>query len=419
MIRILHTADLHLGVESYGRPFLPEGESDPYRHLAGLSTRLIDTLRAFDEAVDYALENEADLFLFCGDAYRSRDPSQTHQREFARRIARLAGAGIPVFLLVGNHDLPNAIARASAVEIFDTLAVPNVTVAGQGGTYRVETRRGPVQIVALPWPRRSLLLSKDDYKNASIEELNRIIEDKLSNALKAEVANLDPTLPVILAAHVRIQEARLGSERAMILGTDHVMLLSNLANPALDYVALGHMHPHQAIDRIPPVAYPGSLQGIDFGEEGEEKGFYVLELDPSQLKGMRVRPPEFHRVTSRPFLTISVNADNDDPTTTVVSAIARKHVKDAIVRVKISVSERREGLLRDNDIREALKDAHFIAAISHEVEREHRARLGAVAAESLTPLEALKAYLEVKKTPAERQEELMSYAAGLIQAEGG
>jgi len=57
------------------------------------------------------LENKVDLVLFCGDAYKSREPSQTHQREFAKRINRLSTAGIPIFLLVGNHDLPNAIGR--------------------------------------------------------------------------------------------------------------------------------------------------------------------------------------------------------------------------------------------------------------------------------------------------------------------
>ncbi|MFH1486338.1 MAG: exonuclease SbcCD subunit D [Chloroflexota bacterium] len=419
VIRILHTADLHLGVENYGRPFVPEGESDPYGHLAGLSTRLVDTLRAFDEAVDYALNNEVDLFLFCGDAYRSRDPSQTQQREFARRIARLAAGGVHVFLLVGNHDLPNAISRATSVEIFETLSVENVTVADKGGVHRIETRSGPIQMAALPWPRRSLMLSRDDYKGASIDKLNQIIEEKMSSELARQVAGLDPSIPAILGAHLRIQEARLGSERAMILGTDHVMLLSTLANPAFDYVALGHMHSRQLIDRVPPVAYPGSLQRTDFGEEGEDKGFLVLELDPSQLHGMRVKSLEFHSVAARPFLTISVNADNEDPTATVLAAIARKPVKDAIVRVHIRVSERREGLIRDTDIRNALKDAHYIAAISHEVEREHRTRLGTVVAESLTPLDALQLYLQTKKTPPERAEELLKHAEGLIQIEGG
>ncbi len=112
-MKILHFADLHLGVESYGR-------IDP---ASGLSSRLLDFLSALDQVVDYALENKVDMVLFCGDAYKSRDPSQTQQREFAKRIKRLSTSGTPVFLLIGNHDLPNAIGRATATEIFDTLAV--------------------------------------------------------------------------------------------------------------------------------------------------------------------------------------------------------------------------------------------------------------------------------------------------------
>ena len=150
-MRILHFADLHLGVENYSGGINPE---------TGLSWRLHGFLAALDEVVAYALNNDIDLVLFCGDAYRSREPSQTHQREFARRIWKLASAGIPVFLLIGNHDLPNAIGRATTMEIFRTLEIENVTVANAPGNYRVETKAGPLQVVALPWARRSALLSR-------------------------------------------------------------------------------------------------------------------------------------------------------------------------------------------------------------------------------------------------------------------
>lgn len=125
-----------------------------------MSTRLLDVLRALDEVVEYAVGNGVDLVLFCGDAYKNRDPSQTHQREFAKRLRRLSDNGIPVFLLVGNHDLPNAIGRATAVEIFDTLAVNHIYVGNRPDIYRIPTKRGDVQVVALPWMRRSALLSK-------------------------------------------------------------------------------------------------------------------------------------------------------------------------------------------------------------------------------------------------------------------
>jgi len=154
MIRILHFADLHLGVENYSR-------IDP---ATGLSTCFGDFQASLDEVVEFALENEVDLVLFCGDAYKSRDPSQTQQREFAKRIRRLATKGIPVFLLIGNHDLPNAIGRATAVEIFDTLAIENVIVANQPDVYPIKTKDGLIQIAALPWLRRSTLLSREETR---------------------------------------------------------------------------------------------------------------------------------------------------------------------------------------------------------------------------------------------------------------
>ena len=132
-MRILHFADVHIGVESYGT-------TDPS---TGLSARLMDFLATFDEVVDYALDNAVDLALFAGDAYKSRDPSQTHQREFARRIARLAEGGVPVFLLLGNHDLPHVASRATALDIFPTLSVPNVTIGDRLDTYVVQTAAGP------------------------------------------------------------------------------------------------------------------------------------------------------------------------------------------------------------------------------------------------------------------------------------
>ena len=137
-MKILHFADLHLGVETYGR-------LDP---ATGLSSRLLDFLSVLDQVVDYAIENRVDLVLFCGDAYRSREPTQTHQREFAKRINRLSTNDIPIFLLIGNHDLPNAIGKATTTEIFDTLTVEKVYVSNRPQVYRIPTSSGIVQIVS-------------------------------------------------------------------------------------------------------------------------------------------------------------------------------------------------------------------------------------------------------------------------------
>ena len=404
-MRILHFADLHLGVESYGR-------IDP---ATGLSTRLGDFLAALDEVVDYALNNEVDLVLFCGDAYKSRDPSQTYQREFAKRIRQLSVGDVPVFLLAGNHDLPHAVGRATAVEIFDTLAVENVTVANQPQTYRIETKKGPLQVVALPWARRGKLLSRDDTKNLSLEQINERMQDILTNWLNAEVENLDLSLPSILTGHLAHSGAVTGSEKSMLMGRDYVLPLSIIANPAFDYVALGHMHNRQKVDRPVPVVYPGSLQTIDFGDEGQEKGFYLVQLDVTAERGKRVQYYEFHPVTTRPFLTIKVDADSDDPTGAIQQALARADIEGAIVRVQVRIPVEKEELVQESEIRRALKEAYFIAAITKDVEQEHRSRLGTYSAEALTPLDALKLYLDNKNTPKARVKLLLEYGEKMIR----
>lgn len=400
-MRILHFADLHLGVENYGR-------IDPE---TGLSSRLGDFLSAFDQVVEYALSQKIDLVLFCGDAYKSREPSQTHQREFAKRIWKLASNGIPTFLLTGNHDLPNAIGRATTIEIFRTLEIENVIVANVPGTYRVETKAGPLQVVALPWARRSALLSREETKNLTFDEVNEQLERILTERLMVEVEGLDRSLPAVLAAHVSLSNATSGSERGMIMGHDYVLLQSNVANPAFDYVALGHIHKKQVLSENPPVVYAGSLERIDFSEEGDEKGFYVVEIGPGKQASF-----EFHPVKARRFLTIKVTigAQEPDPTQAVLKAIARHDIKDAVVRVQVTIPERLEGLLNEGEIRKALKDAHFIAAIVREVSRERRPRIAGFSAERMTPLEALEVYLNSKSTAPERIKVLLEYGERLI-----
>ena len=410
-MRIVHFADVHIGVENYSRV-------DPE---TGLSTRLLDFLGTFDEVIDFALSEQVDLVLFCGDAYKSRDPTQTHQREFAKRIARLSTAGIPVFLLSGNHDTPLIATRATALEIFRTLDVSNVFPADRVDTYRIPTADGPVQIVAVPWIRRSQLLTSDETRGMSPPGVNERIQEKLTDAIGQHVRALDPAVPAILAGHVSIGEAVTSSEQTMLLGHEHVLLRSSVALPQLDYVALGHIHKHQTFGRDPLVVYAGSLQRIDFGEEGEEKGFCVIDLDPARPPGDRLRDFEFRPVQARRFLTITVDVPPRelDPTQTVVNAISAYDVEGAIVRVILKMKEPDAGL-RDAQIMAALDSAHFVASISRQVDQPARSRLGGTdpdAAAGLQPLDALKVYLEGRNVPADRAELLTRYARELIQDE--
>jgi exonuclease SbcD len=170
----------------------------------------------------------------------------------------------------------------------------------------------------------------------------------------------------------------------------------------------------------PAVVYSGSLERLDFSEEEDNKGFYLVEIEPDKETGKRQVSFDFHPVTGRPFLTVNVNIEpqDTDPTATVLRTISEQEgrVRDAIVRLQISLPAEIGGQLRDNDIRNAVKEAHYFT-VAKEIKRETRLRLGKWTAEEITPLEALKAYLEWKKPPVtpERTKVLLEYGERLIQ----
>ncbi|MGB5932901.1 MAG: exonuclease SbcCD subunit D [Anaerolineae bacterium] len=401
MIRVLHFADLHLGVENYGR-------LDPR---TGLSTRLGDFLRALDTLVEYALENDIHLVLFAGDAYKGRKPSPTLQREFAKRIRQLAEAKILVFLLVGNHDMPRAASRATSVEIFDTLAIRNVWVRDLPGTEIIETKGGPVQVVALPWVNRGWLLSQEEHVGKNLLEIDFLIAEKWERIVENEIAHLDQRIPALLVAHGTVFGAVYGSERSVILGQEMVIPRSAVTDPAFDYVALGHIHKHQVLNENPPVVYAGSMERVDFGEEGEEKGFVVVEIEKGQARW------EFIPLQARPFVTISVEAKGAEPMSQILEALSHFEVKEAVVRVLISTTAEAAPLIKDKEVRKGLGEAFLVATISKDVEQALRLRLGGRWVEEMPPQEVLERYLEAKRVPPERAKVLLAHARKIIEEE--
>ena len=410
-MRILHFSDLHVGVENYGRT----------DQVTGLSTRLNDFLQSLDEVVEYALAQSVDLVLLAGDVYKGRDPSQTHQREFARRLVRLSAAGIPTFIVVGNHDLPNAVSRATAVEIFPTLGVPNVYVGSSLQTYLIPTKSGPLQLVAVPWPRRSGVLSREETRGLSVEQVREEVQRRMTDYILDRCQKLDPEVPAVLSGHVTVNGATVGTERSMMLGNDHVLMAGNIARPELDYVALGHIHKHQVLRWDQPLmAYSGSLQRVDFSEEADDKGFCVVDLDAAAPQGERLSDFQFHRLDARPFVTVdvSIGSGDADPTATALKAIAAKDVAGAVVRVRLSLPGDAGPRIREAEIREALHSAHYIAAITREsIDNPRRTRLDPALARDMEPMQALSMYLENREVEPQRRERVLRIAEELVREE--
>jgi exonuclease SbcD len=205
----------------------------------------------------------------------------------------------------------------------------------------------------------------------------------------------------------------------LTMGSDPMYDLQTFDLPNVDFVALGHIHKHQALSYASPqVVYAGSIDRVDFGEQNEEKGWVFIELADKGKADW-----DFRKVKARPFLTIDAVVESDNATEDVVRAIAREadHLREAVVRVRIDVPPERAGELREDDIRAQLKGAYYVAPLERVARQRPRSRWGAAgtALQRAGPLEALALYLEHQKVEVPRRETLLRYARGLMDEGSG
>lgn len=401
-VRVMHFADTHFGVENYGR-------LDP---ATGLNTRLLDFKASLCEAIERALDEGIHLAVFAGDAYKSRDPSQTHQREFADCIRRLTERQIPVVMLTGNHDIPNIRGRAHAMEIYRTLGVTGVHILSRPETLIIETAAGSVQIAALPYLMKSFLLARDEYLGKTTEQVKQLMEAKYVESLTELAAGLNRHLPTILMGHFWVTGAALSNwQQGYFNVNEPQMRLDDLRQPAWDYVALGHIHKHQDLNRgqQPPIVYAGSPDRIDFGERTEKKGFVLVELVKGNTTYRFVETQK-----PRSFLEIEADADTETPTETILDAIRPHRLREAIVRLTYRISQENLPMVREKEIREALLPAFLVVAIRRDVQRD-TAQRSQILTETLDPAAALSHYLDQTDKGRKRKPELLAYAESLFE----
>jgi len=401
-MKILHFADLHIGHENYGK----------IDERSGLNTRLLDFLKAFDFIVNYALSHQIDLVIFAGDAYKTRDPSPTYQREFGRRLKKIAEK-IPVVLITGNHDIPPSFGKADTLEIFPILAVPNVYVFSKPTVSVIPVTRNqtPVTIAALPWLSRSMLLKENERKK-SIDETRKILSQRLDETFSNLVSKIKIDKPAIAICHQSVTEAVFGANQDTYAGSDPLLSLEVLKNKKLSYVALGHLHKFQVLAENPPIIYPGSPERLDFGEEQDEKGFIVAEINEKKLKKTKWH---FVILPARKFITlnIEINKEKKNPSQYVVDEIKKAKIKNAIVRINIRGEDSVLVKILESDLKKATSTAYFVASISKksekkiiklEIEKEH-----------LVPIDWLKKFMEMKKFDQKEQNKLNEAAEELIE----
>jgi exonuclease SbcD len=410
-MKILHTADIHVGYETHGR----------LDAASGLNSRLLDFERSFKFMTDYAVRENIDLFLFCGDAYRDAMPSPTEQKIFANALKPVVKAGIPIVMLVGNHDNPISFGKASSIDIFSSMQTDNVFIFTKPDVKDIETKSGKVRLVALPWPIKSNLFARDEYKNLSPDDLKSTIERRYIDYVKSQadaVAEEKLNFPTVLAAHLHLDEAVLseGSERVTLLTKDPTFPAQTLARPEFSYVALGHIHKHQNLNATssPPVVYSGSIERISFGEVGQAKGFVIVEIDEAKKATFRhIETP------ARDFISIDTNArTSDDPTSLVLEDIAKENVKDAVVRVRVKLTDINRNALDLAAIREALKEAFVISEIKKDIEADaKKVRLGSVSS-AMTTADALESYINQNERLKPMKPKLLVAAAKLEEELG-
>ncbi|MBE9012651.1 exonuclease subunit SbcD [Pseudanabaenaceae cyanobacterium LEGE 13415] len=380
MVKILHLSDIHLGSGFVHGKINPE---------TGLNTRLEDFVATLGKCLDRAISEPVDLVLFGGDAFPDATPPPYIQQAFASQFRRLADAGIPSVLLVGNHDQHSQGAGGASLCIYRTLGVPHVIVGDRLETHRLQTRNGDVQVITLPWLTRSTLLTRPETEGLSMSEVGHLLLDRLRVAMEGEIRKLDPTIPTVLLAHLMVDAANYGAERFLAVGKGFTIPLEFLTRDAFDYVALGHVHRHQILSENPLVVYPGSIERVDFSEENEEKGYVLVEVDRGSTE------LEFCPLSVRSFCTIEVDlTESEDPHTDLLTAIEKQSIEDAVVRVLYQVRSEQVDLIDDADLHTVLSIAHTYTIQAELLSQMSRSRLPELGVGSaIEPLDALKAYL--------------------------
>ena len=407
-MKILHLSDIHIGSG------FCHGRVNP---ATGLNTRLEDFVKTLSLCIDRAIANHVDLVLFGGDAFPNATPAPYVQEAFANQFRRLVDADIPTVLLVGNHDQHSQGLGGASLNIYRTLGVPGFVVGDTLTTHRISTRSGDVQIITLPWLTRSTLMTRQETQGSSLAEVNQLLTDRLEVVIEGEIRRLDPDLPTVLLAHLMADNATLGAERLLAVGKGFTLPLSLLTRPCFDYVALGHVHKHQNLNKSndPPVIYPGSIERVDFSEEKEDKGYVMIDLEKGKADW------EFCPLPVRTFRTIEIDlSKQDDPQKALLKGIAKYDIQDNVVRLIYKLKSEQLDLIDNSSLHQALSVAHTYTIQAELVSQLAKPRIPELSASSsIDPMSALKTYLNNREDLQEIMPSMLEAAHNLLADDEG
>lgn len=404
MIKFFHTADIHLGVENYGRVDTK----------TGIHSRLLDFNNSLKILVDRAIQDNIDFFLFAGDAYKTAFPTPTQQRFFMQELFRLQKHGIPVVSVVGNHDHPLSYGKSNSLDVLDYLPLKDLYVFSKPEILKLETKNGPIQIVGIPWPTRNNVITDKKFHLKNSKEITEYLSKAVTQIISNLAEKLDPKIPAILAGHLTVSTGIFsGSEKCAVFGNDPVFLPSQLALPQFDYVALGHLHRFQNLNSkgYPAVVYSGSIERIDFGERKEEKGFCSVTID--ETNDDKKCSFEFIKLKTRPMIQIEVKLNKEQNQTEQILAVIEKHdIKDAIIKIVYHIPDGKKDRVDLQEIQLACASAISVASIipiRKNATREQRANLNV----DMDVQTLLEKYLETKEISKKQKESLFLKAKEL------
>ncbi|OXT01572.1 hypothetical protein B7H23_00925 [Notoacmeibacter marinus] len=255
----VHAADLHLGTRFHGLAIRDEATA---RHFAQA------TRTALSRLVDRTIEAEAAFLLLAGDIYDGEWQDLSTGLDFAAQMARLARAGIPVFMLRGNHDARSVVRRE----------------------------------ITLPDNVREL--STDAPETVALEHLRVAIHGQ-GFADRACPDNLASRYPVPKEGWFNIGLLHTSLDGRQGHGSYAPCTPADLVARGYDYWALGHSHEFEMVRHSDPmIVYPGNLQGRSIREQGP-KGAVLVMVEDGHIAG----PPERLIVDSGQFLQIGVDIE--------------------------------------------------------------------------------------------------------------
>jgi exonuclease SbcD len=260
-MRLLHTSDWHIGRSLHGTDLLAEQEQ--------VLGRLADTVAA----------ERVDVVLVAGDVYDRAVPSADATTVLSRVVARIRKAGATVVLTPGNHDSARRLGAFSELLAVGGLHV-RADVPRLDEPVLLSDEHGEVAVYGLPYLEPEVARFELGLPGA------RSHEAVLAEAMDRVRADLflRPGVRSVVLAHAFVGGGQ-PSESERDISVGGVELVPAPVFDGVDYVALGHLHRPQTLS--PRLRYSGSPLAYSFGEAGQQKQAWLVDLDAAGLADVR------------------------------------------------------------------------------------------------------------------------------------